>query len=168
MGVLVAACLLVLAPAAGAAEPFQARVDEFIANAFAPPLGRTRAELAASLGPPRSATVRRVQNRHEPGRTDEVHELEYDGLRIVLYRASATGRELLMEMSLTSERYRLKWGLGVGRTRDAVRRALGPAVRAERDGIDTDRYEDSERLSRVDFSFQGARVRRIDWVFWLD
>ena len=109
-----------------------------------------------------------MQNRHEPGRTDEVHELEYDGLRIVLYRVSATGRELIMEVSLTSERYRLKWGLGVGSTRDAVRRVLGPGVRAERGEIDTDRYEDSERASRVDFSFRDARVRRIDWVFWLD
>lgn len=168
MSVLVTACLLAVAPAVGAAEPFQARVDELIADGFAVPLGRTRAELAASLGPPRSATVRRVQNRHEPGRTDEVHELEYDGLRIVLYRVSATGRELIMEVSLTSERYRLKWGLGVGSTRDAVRRVLGPGVRAERGEIDTDRYEDSERASRVDFSFRDARVRRIDWVFWLD
>ena len=168
MGGLVAACLLALAPAVGAAETFQARVDELIADGFAVPLGRTRAELAASLGPPRSAAVRRVQNRHEPGRTDEVHELEYDGLRIVLYRASATGRELLMEMSLTSGRYRLKWGLGVGSTRDAVRRVLGPGVRAEGGETDTDRYEDSERGSRVDVSFRDARVRRIDWVFWLD
>ena len=168
------------------AQAFQARIDELIENGLAFRFGKNRAEITASLGPPRAATVRMIKNQHRPSRIDELHDLVYDGLRVLLYRVTAQDREFITDLSLTSATYRLKWGLGVGSTKEAVRRALGPGFTplaapesrieppargprcAESDGVCTYRYDGFEQKSHVFFSFRGGRVSRIDWTFEVD
>lgn len=168
------------------AQAFQARIDEMIEAGLAFPLGKSRAEITASLGPPRAATVRRLRNQHDPARIDELHELTYDGLRVLLYRVTAEDREFVTDLSLTSAKYPVKWGLGVGSTKEAVRRVLGggftalaapdsriePPARGQRcaevDGVCTYRYDGFEQRSHVFFSFRGGRVSRIDWTFEVD
>ena len=176
-----------LVPAQDAgAQAFQARIDEMIEAGLAFPLGKSRAEITASLGPPRAATVRKLRNQHDPTRIDELHELAYDGLRVLLYRITAEDREFVTDLSLTSAKYRVKWGLGVGSTKEAVRRVLGggfgalaapdsriePPARGQRcaevDGVCTYRYDGFEQKSHVFFSFRGGRVSRIDWTFEVD
>ena len=176
-----------LVPAQDAgAQAFQARIDELIENGLAFRLGRSRAEITASLGPPRAATVRKLRNQHDPAQIDELHELAYDGLRVLLYRITAEDREFVTDLSLTSAKYPVKWGLGVGSTKEAVRRVLGGGFTAlaapdsrivpheaqrrceERDGVCTYRYDGFEQKSHVFFSFRGGRVSRIDWTFWVD
>jgi hypothetical protein len=168
------------------AQAFQARIDEMIEAGLAFPLGRSRAEITASLGPPRAATVRKLRNQHDPAQMDELHELTYDGLRVLLYRVTAEDREFITDLSLTSAKYRVKWGLGVGNTKEAVRRVLGGGFTAlaapdsriaphearrrcdERDGVCTYRYDGFEQKSHVSFSFRSGRVSRIDWTFEVD
>lgn len=168
------------------AQAFQARIDELIEAGLAFRLGKTRAEIGASLGPPRAATVRKLRNLHDPAQTDELHELTYDGLRVLLYRVTAQDREFITDLSLTSAKYRVKWGLGVGSPKEAVRGVLGPGFTAlaapdsriappearrrceERDGVCTYRYDGFEQRSHVFFSFRGGRVSRIDWTFEVD
>ena len=176
---------LVRAQDAGA-QAFQARIDEMIEAGLAFPLGKSRAEITASLGPPRAATVRRLRNQHDPAQIDELHELAYDGLRVLLYRVTGEHREFVTDLSLTSAKYRVKWGLGVGSTKEAVRRVLGggftalaapdsriePPARGQRcaevDGVCTYRYDGVEQRSHVFFSFRGGLVSRIDWTFEVD
>ena len=190
---LAAACLVHVAGGAGpalaqdrGASSFQARIDELIEDGFAFPLGKTRTEITASLGRPLAAAVRRIPNQHRPSQTDELHELTYDGLRILLYRVTVDNRELVTDISLTGVGYRVKWGLGVGSTKEEVRRVLGPGFTAlpapesrlgspaggrpcgESDGNCTYRYAASEQTSHVYFSFRDGRVERLDWVFWVD
>lgn len=183
---LAVACPGPIAAQDPSAQAFQARIDEMIEAGLGFRLGRSRAEITASLGPPRAAAVRTIRNQHDPARIDELHDLTYDGLRVLLYRVTAEDREFITDLSLTSAKYRVKWGLGVGSAKEAVRRVLGPGFTPlaapdsriappdighpcdELDGVCTHRYDGFEQRSHVYFSFRGGRVSRIDWTFSVD
>ena len=115
--------LLVL-PKSGHAEPKLISIGECELNGF--PLGGTADEMREALGEPEL-----VSSVMTGG--DEYPHLEYryDGLRIVF---SMHGRTAL-SYYVTSDKYRLRSGVGVRSTRQEIESALGPTGYFKSGGI---------------------------------
>jgi len=127
LGVTVA-CFLVSAllvlPKPGHAEPKLIPIGECELNGF--PLGGTVEEMHKALGEPESTSAKMTSG-------DEYAHLEskYDGLRIVF---SMRGRSAL-SFFVSSEKYQLRSGVGVGSTRQEIESALGPTGYFKSGGI---------------------------------
>ena len=142
---------LVVGGAAAAAGPTDiARVDEFI-DAPRALLGRTRAELERTLGPP--AEVR--------ARAGAAVLLSWPGLDIAVSRSSRVAAVVLRAAGRP-----LPHGLDVGTPRARVEAVLGEAQDATDERyahVDADGFPNS-----VEFFFRAGRVTRIEWRFWAD
>ena len=114
-------CLLIsgslVVPKSGHTEPNLIPISECALNGFS--LGGTIEEMREALGEPESITdVMTSGNEY-------LHlESQYDGLRIVF---SLHGRTAL-NYYLTSDKYRLESGVGVGSTQQEIESALGPPL----------------------------------------
>ncbi len=108
---------LLVAPKSGRTEPKLIPISECALNGF--PLGGTVEEMREALGEPESIT-----DVMTSGNEYSHLESQYDGLRIVF---SLHGRTAL-NYYVTSEEYRLRSGVGVGRTRQEIESALGPPL----------------------------------------
>lgn len=147
-------------------------------------LGATTDQIRKNLGTPTHLRVREVPNRHVPEQTDEIRQLEYDGLILTIYKVGDEAqRELPISIAVTNPRYEIGWGLNVGTTKEEVRRVLGKA--SETTNCDSSRrngdqaahplpgdcgwlYSDGDAGSEVIFWFEHERVYRIDWSFYVD
>jgi len=142
---------LVVGGTAAAAGPTDiARVDEFI-DAPRALLGRTRAELERTLGPP--AEVR--------ARAGAAVLLSWPGLDIAVSRSSRVAAVVLRAAGRP-----LPLGLDVGTPRARVEAVLGQAQDATDERytyVDADGFPNS-----VEFFFRAGRVTRIEWRFWTD
>lgn len=54
-----------------------------------------------------------VANRHVSHQVDEICTLSYDGLVLKFYEIAQPGREVLMAVSVSSDKYPAGWGLQV-------------------------------------------------------
>ncbi len=148
-------------------EAFQEKVDEFIANGLEFRLGKTRAEIVRNLGNPRSIKIRKVPNVHYPEElVAEIHELFYDGLVVRLCEATEVNKEFLEYFSVTSDRYKVKWGLNIGTHKDRVRYVLGTPTKEE-ESLYAYKYL-MGYPHYVYFYFRDDRVYEIAWEFWID
>ena len=142
---------LVVGSVAAAAVPTDiARVDEFI-DAPRALLGRTRAELERTLGPP--AEVR--------ARAGAAVLLSWPGLDIAVSRSSRVAAVVLRAAGQP-----LPHGLDVGTPRARIEAVLGEAQDATDERyayVDADGFPNS-----VEFFFRAGRVTRIEWRFWTD
>lgn len=95
------------------------------------PIGQTLAEIRNALGPPDSAAVRAVTNRHDGSVTDSVFTVHYAGLSAEVYRATFDGKELLSSVVITSDdRLRADSPLRLGMSEDELRLLLGEPTAA--------------------------------------
>lgn len=149
-------------------------------------LGQTRAEVIARLGAPLTSSVDRFQNQHAPEQIDESYVFRYEGLTLAFYVVKEEPeREFLTDISVTSRRYELGWGLRVGAPMEDVTHLLGdkfvplrrpdlrpwmPTANGECGSeVCTYGYTDDDLgENHVYFSFSEGRVSRVDWVFWVD
>lgn len=121
------------------------------------------------LREPQRVEAAPIENRHVEGQTDTLRTLHYDGLTLEVY-AVADGKEILQELRVTGEGYETAEGIGVGSTREAVRRALGEPVRS---GGDTLTYEtatspDDPTPTTLTVRFDGDRVAALTWTYYVD
>jgi hypothetical protein len=143
----------------------QQRVERFIDDGRDFRLGNTREEIIANLGEPRSETVARIPNRHDPQQTDRYYTIEYDGLTVEIYHVTAGDRQLLDSVIITDARHPVKYDLGIGTAISHVTEVLGqPNERRDNTLI----YEDAEGLDRVIFTPRNNRVSRIEWDYYVD
>lgn len=149
------------------ANDFQKRVNQFIYDGLDFKLGKTRAEIISNLGNPENMEMKKVKNIHYPDEIiDEIYELFYDGLYIRIYKATAGDREFIEYLSITSDRFKIKWGLNIGSSKEEVKNILGNPIKEDSDVFTyeyTDGYPD-----HVYFYFRDNAVYRIDWEFWID
>src|SRR5437868_5694391 len=116
--------ILMLVALAGCAvprhpEPAGERIDRFIDEGWT--LGRTSAEVRGRLGPPVAVEAIAVENRHVSRQVDEIRTFSYDGLVLKFYEIAQPARELLMAVSVSSDKYPGGWGLQVGVQQGDVR-----------------------------------------------
>jgi hypothetical protein len=141
-------------------------INRFIFDGFDFALGKRRAEIVEHLGSPQKSTARRVRNIHDPGKTDQIFTLSYPGLRVVIYRVSEDGREMITDVVVTGTQYRLKEGLSVGSPLTLVQKRLGsPTTR--KPGYMAYESEDSAP-SQVRFYHKEGRITKVAWSFYVD
>jgi len=131
-------------------------------------LGRTSAEIRASLGPPLKSRVTKTPNRHRPSQIDEVLTLVYPGLKQVMYKVNlqdSPAYELPLETAITSPNYRLKLGLAVGAPLERVRARLGPPAKEDRRTVT---YEDDEGFLALVFHHRSGVIRKIEYLRFPD
>ena len=116
---IIAACFFVttslVTPSSGNAEAARIPISECELNGF--PLGGTAEEMREALGEPELESSVMTLGDEYPH-----PEYRYDGLHIVF---SMHGRTALSYF-VTSDKYRLRSGVGVGSTRREIESALGP------------------------------------------
>ena len=144
---------------------FQKKINEFVYDGFEFRLGRTGSEIMRFLGDPVKISKKEINNIHDPDQVDLVNELFYDGLSIRIYRVAETGKEIIINISITGDEYNLKWGLGVGSPQDDIKAQLGDPHEEEKDAYI---YQAEGAPSCVVFYFRNSRVYRIDWEFYYD
>ena len=106
------------------------------------------------------------RRQNEPAcKQDVKNVLFYNGLSIIIYRVSETGREIITDISVSTDEYKLKWGLSVGCTQDELKKQLGEPYE---ENNNTYVYQTDEAPSIVVFYIRNSNVYRIDWEFYYD
>ena len=147
----------------------RARVAEFVRSGWNFELGNTMDEIKQSLGKPLSDDVKPIRNPHVGGQVDEIHNLDYGGLVVSVYRANEKPpRDLAFRLIITDKRFPLKWGLRIGSRRADVIRIFGQP----------DKVGDHIRYSSVDieagddnsvtFSLSSGQIEKVEWEWYLD
>lgn len=131
------------------------------------PLGGSREEIAATLGPPDSVAFRVVPNRHVPGVRDTLFDLFYPDLRIGIHHPGG-GRDLLSSVVVASDRYLRFPRPGIGATREEVREALGAPQEAAGDSLTYLCRACPGAEEPVTFVFEDGRVVRIRFDYYVD
>lgn len=142
-------------------------INRFIFDGFDFGLGKRRAEIVEQLGNPQKSTARRVRNLHDPGKTDQIFTLSYPGLRVVIYRVSEDGREMVTDVVVTGTQYRLKEGLSVGSPLTLVQKRLGSPTTRKPGYVE---YESEDSApSQVRFYHKEGRITKVAGVsMWTD
>lgn len=145
------------------------KIVQFANSGWEFKLGRSIDEIKQNLGRPLSEEIQKVANMYTNGQVDEIHVLDYDGLSVGVYRVNeATPREILTRLAITSNKYRIKWGLNIGVAQSEVKRVLGkPQEPANGTFVYEAEYEvvDSDSVS---FYFRNGVLQKIQWEWHLD
>jgi hypothetical protein len=104
---------------------FYARVLRLTEGFFFPVPGADRRTVESVHGPPAERERAETPNIHHPEITDVIHRYVYPGMGVRFYEAVSTGEEFVTSLVITSGRYRLPFGIGVGMSGDRLVRVLG-------------------------------------------
>lgn len=127
-------------------------------------LGRSRASVQATLGPPSSVRTEQIANPHNPGQTDQIHTLTYPGLIFRLYDVVTLNKELLLSVRMTHNRPGLLPEL-IGQNEKAILSSLGsPTI----SGGEVWEYHDDEGNDQVRVEFRNSVVVAVEWNYYVD
>lgn len=146
-------------------EALQYRINQFVYGGWNFRVGETLAEIITNLGTPQSFKTEKVKNTHNPDQIDEVYELLYDGLFIEIYKVTETNKEFVTALSVTDDKYKMKWGLNIGSSRNQVKNVLGNPSE-EKNNVYI--YKTDEAPSYVSFYFRNGTMYKIYWSFYID
>ena len=120
------------------------------------------------LGQPSDLSVADVANRHESGRTDKIHTMNYEGITIQVYEVVAHRKELLLSVGMRANHPGVLPEI-VGKDEGAVRAMLGLPFQTR--GQDWDyrgKYESEPGEDVLTVRFKKGRVENAEWNFYLD
>jgi len=144
----------------------QRRVNAFTEQGWASRLGRRGIQTIRELGPVKREKVTLVQNPHVDGRTDEIREFFLVGLYVkALFPGRQHNAYLLQEVEITKPRWRAKYGLNLGTTREAVEEKLGQPD-GEQDGFLE--YFHSMGIGTARIYLESERIVKLEWEFRAD
>jgi hypothetical protein len=148
--------------------PEEQRIDEFIKDGLALGLHdyETRSGIINALGNPKDSRIIKVRNAHYPEQIDEFHELYYDGLYIKLYHVISSDKYFVSRISLTRDQYDMRWGLGIGGSKDRVMEMLGSPKKIERGQYSYGSVIGAN--SWVHFHFRNDTITKIVWSYYID
>jgi hypothetical protein len=126
-----------------------------------PQIGRTEQSIVAKLGAPSSRDAQKLPNRHDPRVTDEIVTLRYDGAVVTLHTVPEHKASFLAKLEITSERFDLIPGLGIGMSREAAAQRLGLSASSDDELRKTC---PSEMPPTIEVAFARDRVSRIVWI----
>lgn len=101
----------------------------FAFDGFDPGIGATEdapKKLVARFGLPSRVDKRSGPDGREPGVITEVETWRYDGLEVVIWGDYGSTKRWISQITLTSPKYKLKFGLTIGSSREAFAERLGP------------------------------------------
>lgn len=131
-------------------------IDEFVWNALTDlpdgaPLAKARA-----LGKPPVERGRQLDNEYEPGQKIEERTLVYDGLEVT-GQVTASGKFRLWHAKVTKAGWRVRDGLGVGASVEALARVLGCANAQSGDVLTY-----SGETENVQFTVRDGRIAGVE------
>ncbi|MBI3207394.1 MAG: hypothetical protein HYZ37_00655 [Candidatus Solibacter usitatus] len=135
--------------------------SQFLEQPFEKDFGSTTEEIVGVLGQPLERKTAPRKNLHMPGQLDEIITLIYPGLEFAVYRtrpADGSSMELHLRTALLDNRFKVKFGLGIGASLDTVRRRLGKPAQ-EQPGLLI--YEANDFQS-VAFTHRNGLVSRVE------
>ena len=162
-------------------DPEHPDLVTFAYDGFAPGINRSIADGDAAkkilqrFGQPRWSYSGKSLDWREPRVINEIHRWQYDGLEIIAVRddKSKDQRIEIEKITLTSPKYKLKFGLAIGAPKEAFIRRLGPPWKEEPDSIGYwatyyAREEGDHAVSRAGLGIQfdqQHRAKKITWAY---
>jgi hypothetical protein len=120
--------------------------------------------IKAELGEPVSIDRKERENRHNPDTIDTVITCFYPGISFIIQKSGYDGREFLMAVQITGERWEIPGGISVGDSRDTLLDSFGESARVEDTRVYYERpAEPGSNVSiRYLFIFSDERIARIE------
>ena len=148
----------------GASFPLsRGQLGRFVESPFAFVVGTTRDEVEKRFGRPNQYDQSVVRNPHNHKLSDVIEHLKYEGLdmRLGTFPGATPPSVALLSVSITAQKWTLKYGLRVGVSKRQVQRVLRwPEVGFE---MATWKYQNESGTCSLEFTFRQGRVTRIDW-----
>lgn len=144
------------------------RVEQFSFNGFDFRLGTTEKEIIRNLGSPQKIRKEKIKNIYDHNQMDETIEIYYDGLYIKIYNVKAVDgdKEMIEAISVFSNKYKIKWGLNIGCSRQQVKDILGAPSEVDNEKLT---YSlDGNFPHQFDFFIKDGKVYKIEWSYYMD
>lgn len=118
------------------------------------------------LGKPKSIKSEIVKNHHDDS-MDTIYELYYRGLLIELYEVRSDNRSFIFHIILENKKYKTKWGLNVGSTREKIIKVLGEPGESTNTLL-TFMFSEAYPNDTVKFYLKHNIVHKIEWKYTVD
>jgi dienelactone hydrolase len=144
----------------------QRRVNIFTEQGWASRLGGRGIKNVRQLGPIQRERVTLTENPHVRGRKDELREFIFDGLYVrALFPGRSLDAYLLQEVEITKPRWKVKYGLNVGATRETMLQTLGQPDGEKSEFVE---YFHSMGIGTARIWFVDDRITKLEWEFRAD
>ncbi len=144
----------------------QRRVNIFTEQGWASRLGARGIKNVRQLGQLKRERVVLTDNPHVRGRKDELREFTFDGMYVrALFPGRAHDAYLLQEVEITKPRWRVKFGLNIGATREALLQVLGQPDGEKAQFVE---YFHSMGIGTARIWLAEDRITKIEWEFRAD
>lgn len=145
----------------------QKRVNVFTEQGWSFRLGKRGIQTIRVLGPIKRERVSLLENPHVAGRSDEVREFFFsDGLYVkALFPGRQQNAYLLQNVEVTKPKYKLKYGLNIGATRELVEEKLGTPDGEQEGYIE---YFHSMGIGNTRIYFENNRIVKVEWEIRAD
>lgn len=141
---------------------YQQRVDEVIYEGLEFHLGETKNDIINNLGEPLEIIEKSVASRLRFDLNDKLYDLIYEGFEARIYHAITDEKELVLRIIIKHDKYKVKYGLNIGVTKEFVQGVLGPPA-IKQDNIYE--YYDSNGFAKLRFYFKDSSLTMIEWSF---
>ncbi len=120
--------------------------------------------IKAELGEPVSIERKERENRHNPETIDTVITCFYPGISFTIQKSGYDGREFLMAVQITGNRWEIPEGVSVGDSRNTLLDSFGESARVEDTRVYYERPAEagSNVAIRYLFIFSDERIARIE------
>jgi hypothetical protein len=153
-------------PSPGGQNRDTVKIDDFMRNGPAFPVGTSLAEIANNFGEPLRKNVSDKQNIHNPAQTDQIYELFYEGIFLQVYHVSEANKDIVTMIEVTSEKYPIEHGLVIGSSKAKVLETLGKPS-DEKPGL-VRFFAGDFVMGAVDFTFKNNLLASIKWTYFID
>lgn len=159
---------LMLLAAVGTDDPNRPGLVDFAFDGFEPSIGHGEGKAIEKIyyrfGQARHVEVRLEPDDREPGVTNEVKTWHYDGLEIITSGSVLTLGRWIDKITLTSPKYKLKFGLSIGARREDFLAKLG---RPSNEGPKAMGYWAQHTVVNIWFD-EEDRAEKITWEYFAD
>jgi hypothetical protein len=150
---------------AGTAFGASRALTDFIDNRFDFSLGKTRAEVIRTLGQPLSIKNKCTSRDFIQATRCRVYNMKYDGLELEIYEGQHCAMRQISMIVLTSPKYRVKYGLGIGTDKKNIIRLLGRPAKIQKNSLLYCYPNGLEFcVPSATIYFRNNRVSHIEWV----
>ena len=121
------------------------------------------AELVTKLGTPRLVETVSYPNKYEPGQTDGISTLHYDGLNVMVYEAYALSKVFIISLKVSSDAYVSPEGVRVGDRAVELERKFGRTLQVEGDERT---YALGDFGNTVKARLEDGLIHELTWQFY--
>lgn len=128
--------------------------------------GNETEEIKNNLGIPNETRIIDFNNLHNKNQKDKIYELIYDGLYVKIYKDSLNNSEKIMQITITSKKYKVKWDLNIGEEKEKIIEKFGDP-NEDKDNV---LYYIGEVAAPIGFQFylKDNKIIKINWNKFID